>query len=501
MHATRLSSMLLLGLLWLGAASTATAQFQLICPRGSFSPTGLFPCSPCAPGTFASGVGSHQCQACAPGTYADLEGSISCVRDEAEWPEPSFVPFFPCEFRNDLERCIKGGIRDGGIVHVIDEEVPEQDVFIEGKSFTLRPLDGVTPVFAGESTITVHGDDDDMRVEIERLEFEDATIHAAQGGSGRFEIAIRDNTISGTETPGPIEISNLFRPPPLGPTAFEITGNRIGLTASSTIVTSAIRVSLAGSLDNTGVIRGNAINQLSGNQASGIDVVATSASLAVDVIGNFITAPGFARGINVTQFDASDVVARIANNVVAGQVDAGGVRGAIVVGLIGGIADLTIVNNSVAHNDTGVQVSTNPPPIVDLSADVANNVIAFNGEGLFLEDGVSNAFNLVFGNDADSFAPGPGTLQVDPLFTENLRLLAESPARNKGSNARLPADVTVDILGRPRIVGPSVDIGAYELPEPSVALAAAGATSVLSTLRRAHLRRKRRRESEPLKNA
>lgn len=492
MIASRLRRGLLLGLLWLGTTPVAAAQFQIICPRGTFSPTGLSPCTPCPPGTFASGIGTHQCQACAPGTYADVEGSVSCVRDEAQWPEPSLFPFFPCEFRSDLERCIKGGIRDGGIVHVIDEELPEQDVVIEGKSFTLRPLDGVTPVFAGESTITVFGSDDDVRVEIEELEFEDVAIRASHGGSGRFEIAIRDNTISGTETPGPIEISNLILPPPLGPTAFEITGNRIGLAASSTVVTSAIRVILSDSLDNAGVIRGNAIDQLSGNQASAIEVITTAASLAVDVIGNRITAPGFARGINVAQFEASDVVARIANNVVAGQVDSGGVRGAIVASLVGGIADLTIVNNSVAHNDTGVQVSRNPSPIVEVSADVANNVIAFNGEGLFLEDGISNGFNLVFGNDADSFTPGPGTLQADPVFADDLALLPQSPARNKGSNARLPADLSVDVTGAPRIVGPSVDIGAYELPEPSVALAAAAATGALCALRRAHVRRKRR---------
>jgi len=484
MRAAEWSFALLLAALWLGAAPAAIAQFQLLCRPGSFSPSGVFPCAPCAPGTFASGLGAQQCQACAPGTYADTEGSTQCVRDETQWPEPSFVPFFPCEFRNDLERCIQGGIRDGGIVHVIEEELPAQDVSIDGKSFTLRPLDGVTPVFAGTSTITVQGDDGDVRVEIEGLEFEDATIHAYQGGSGRFEIAIRDNRISGTETPGPITIASLIVPT-LGPTEFEVAGNRLALAASNTVATAAIEVALSSSADNVGVIRNNTIHQLSGDQAGAVDVVVDSASLALDVIGNRIEAPGFARGIDVAQFGDSAVAARIANNIVAGQVDSGGVRGAIVAGVIGGTADLTIVNNSVAYNDTGVQVSRNPSPIAELTGDVANNVIAFNGEGLFLEDGLTNGFNLVFGNDADSFTPGPGTQQVDPAFTESLTPLPHSPVRNAGSNARLPADLTTDLTGGPRVVGASVDIGAYELPEPTSAPTAGIVSLALAAMRRA----------------
>jgi len=112
-------------------------------------------------------------------------------------------------------------------------------------------------------------------------------------------------------------------------------------------------------------------------------------------------------------------------------------------------------------------------------------VIAFNGEGLFLEDGVTNGFNLVFGNDADSFTPGPGTQQVDPAFSESLTPLPHSPVRNAGSNARLPADLATDLTGGPRVVGASVDIGAYELPEPTSAPTAGIVSLALAAMRRA----------------
>jgi hypothetical protein len=47
-------------------------------------------------------------------------------------------------------------------------------------------------------------------------------------------------------------------------------------------------------------------------------------------------------------------------------------------------------------------------------------------------------------------------------WTNNLHLMSSSPAINAGSDA-LIAGQTVDISGDPRISGPHVDLGAYEL--------------------------------------
>jgi hypothetical protein len=57
-------------------------------------------------------------------------------------------------------------------------------------------------------------------------------------------------------------------------------------------------------------------------------------------------------------------------------------------------------------------------------------------------------------------------INADPLFADeanyDLRLQENSPARNAGTNAFLPADFTSDILGQPRVDDGVVDMGAYE---------------------------------------
>ncbi|MFN0034271.1 MAG: choice-of-anchor Q domain-containing protein, partial [Saprospiraceae bacterium] len=70
---------------------------------------------------------------------------------------------------------------------------------------------------------------------------------------------------------------------------------------------------------------------------------------------------------------------------------------------------------------------------------------------------------------------GPGCLfSTDPLFKDylvgDLTLLPCSPLINAGSNAAA-ADIPTDLAGNPRILGGTVDIGAYE--SPAFALAAA----------------------------
>jgi hypothetical protein len=64
---------------------------------------------------------------------------------------------------------------------------------------------------------------------------------------------------------------------------------------------------------------------------------------------------------------------------------------------------------------------------------------------------------------------GFGNITNAPLFVEqasgNLSLQSNSPCINSGNNRYAPSDT--DLAGRPRIAGGKVDIGAYELQNPS----------------------------------
>ncbi len=62
--------------------------------------------------------------------------------------------------------------------------------------------------------------------------------------------------------------------------------------------------------------------------------------------------------------------------------------------------------------------------------------------------------------------PGEGNINADPLFVDpaavDLHLELGSPAIDVGNNSLVPAGVSTDLGGNPRIVGGTVDMGAYE---------------------------------------
>jgi predicted outer membrane repeat protein len=78
----------------------------------------------------------------------------------------------------------------------------------------------------------------------------------------------------------------------------------------------------------------------------------------------------------------------------------------------------------------------------------------------------SNAILLVNFNDVQGGYPGTSNIDADPLFVNagagNLQLQAGSPCVNVGSNPAVPASVTTDLAGVPRIIDGTVDLGAYE---------------------------------------
>ncbi|HOB75243.1 MAG TPA: choice-of-anchor Q domain-containing protein [Phycisphaerae bacterium] len=85
--------------------------------------------------------------------------------------------------------------------------------------------------------------------------------------------------------------------------------------------------------------------------------------------------------------------------------------------------------------------------------------------------GMPSSLNQMMACDVQGlalFAARNDNIDADPLFVDpasgNLRLQADSPCIGAGYNSEVPASLTTDLDGRPRIQGtpPVVDMGAYE---------------------------------------
>ena len=101
---------------------------------------------------------------------------------------------------------------------------------------------------------------------------------------------------------------------------------------------------------------------------------------------------------------------------------------------------------------------------------VANSIVWDGADGIWNADGstVTIVYSDVYGG-----WPGEGNLDADPLFVDagsgNFRLTLGSPCVDAGSDPLVPAGITTDLDGSPRIVDGNldgiltVDMGAYEL--------------------------------------
>src|SRR5262249_47793726 len=142
------------------------------------------------------------------------------------------------------------------------------------------------------------------------------------------------------------------------------------------------------------------------------------------------------------------------------------------------LTNVTISGNA-ATNGGGMYNTNNSNP------QVRNSILWSNGSSNIYNynpfntstPGFSSSIGRGAGGSANwrpSFGTdGGGNLDTDPLFVTpvpapaptsggDLHLGPGSPAINAGDNSFLPADLTTDLDGNPRIVGGSVDMGAYE---------------------------------------
>jgi hypothetical protein len=139
---------------------------------------------------------------------------------------------------------------------------------------------------------------------------------------------------------------------------------------------------------------------------------------------------------------------------------------------------LTITNCTITNNRAETTVWGYGGGIMcDGSSIMVNNTIiwgnsaAASGNQIITNTSSVTLNYCYYGNGANDVA-GPGTITPnncindDPLFVDsangNYRLQGTSPCIDAGDNSLVPAGVTTDLDGNPRIHNGTVDIGAYE---------------------------------------
>lgn len=376
------------------------------------------------------------------------------------WPG---VP--PCNAT--LQACIDAAASQD-IVEIATNGPIDESPRIE-MSLTLRAADGFRPVFRALNSVFALADGNgDKTITIEGLTLENGSIHAQQNGTGVFTISILNNVlnISSPTFVDAIRVGLGGSRPAVGNMIFNVSGNSITVDVEPTEQLSAITAVFSRGSTNTGIIARNAIFQRGGNQTAAIAVFNADSSLAVDLIANHVAGTNVDYGIRFAQPAGGNLMARIINNLLTGQADQTGMLLGLSLRVSGGTGHFEVINNTIADNERGLAVSARVDLGAVLTGFAANNIIAFNREyGVLIEeDTFENRSNLVFGNGFDSFIPGPGTLVSDPEFVApaDYHLRPSSPAFDSGNSADVPAEVTIDLDGNPRIVRRAVDRGAFE---------------------------------------
>jgi hypothetical protein len=120
--------------------------------------------------------------------------------------------------------------------------------------------------------------------------------------------------------------------------------------------------------------------------------------------------------------------------------------------------DPTIINTTIAYNyGSGISSRNGSAPIIE------NSIVWGNSGGSF--SGASSRSSIVSYSDIEGGFAGIGNLNVDPLFFSpagnDYHLTAGSPLINAGNN-NVPDLPSTDLEGNQRIIGSTVDMGAYE---------------------------------------
>ena len=136
--------------------------------------------------------------------------------------------------------------------------------------------------------------------------------------------------------------------------------------------------------------------------------------------------------------------------------------------------DKTVLyNNTIAGNSArrgggiyALNQGSSPPEVANC---ILWNNSAGQGPQVFLEASTGSTIGVRF-SDVQGGYPGPGNIPDDPRFVGgtpyDYHLQADSPCKDAGDPAFVPASGETDIDGQPRVVCEGVDVGADEVVTP-----------------------------------
>ena len=386
----------------------------------------------------------------------------------------------PCDAASTLQACVDNAGPDDTVeiaTNFVDESISIQN------ALTLRAAQGFTPVFNSGRSITAEPTVYCNAFTIEGLTLEQGDISVIQQSQGSMNAQIVGNTIRSPSTRnGAIQVAGSG-----GPVGFDISGNTITIPYDETGVLEheiGIGISLIGP-SLTGVVEDNSITMQGIVGGGAIQVTSYADSAQIDVIANRTAGDHYANGVYFAQA-AGAMQARALDNLVIGAAGVNlGTKGAISFESTAGTLDATVVNNTLVDSDIGIYVYGATP----VSGLVADNIVSESPEfGIWIDPAsaatLPNRNNLVFGASQHFYGTtaGPDTVSMDPLFDgpDDYHLQAASPAIDAGDDASVPADLTTDLDGNPRVQGAHVDMGAYETaPEPTAGVLSVAALGAL----------------------
>ena len=235
-----------------------------------------------------------------------------------------------------------------------------------------------------------------------------------------------------------------------------------------------------GGIGNSGklTLSGATISNNSAQHGGGIYDADSGIGRKLTIAGSTISgnlAAGDGGGIYVSAF-FNDAVTTITNSTIAGNSAASSGGGMYNNGTLT-IADSTIAANSAGTGGGLYHVTDSWKPatlkntiVADNSGSVASPDMSgtVTAKYCLIENTTGATFDSGSANNITGVAPLLGTLGNFGGPTQTIPLLAGSAAINAGSNALIPTGATTDQRGVARVLGGTVDMGAYEFLDPLV---------------------------------